>query len=186
MMSKFEDRLFADLMGTHGPTLAAAPQPVTRRRISHSVRYGLSAAGAVAIAVAVAMTVVGGNSTSAYAVTQDSAGTVTVSIRDISGVAGANRQLHRLGVRAVAVPIAAGCPSAASLRHDTKSVGARAQRTESDDVAGSFIFDANAVPSGDTLVLAAQVTPAGVIRMAGLLVKGAGPTCLSMPKPNVP
>jgi len=187
MMSNFEDRLFADLMRKHGPTLAATPAPVTRRRMSHSVGYTLSAAGAaIAVAVAIAITVVGGSSAAAYAVTQTPAGTVTVSIRDISGVAGANRQLHRLGVRAVAVPITPGCPNAASLRRDSKSVGARAQRTESDDVAGSFIFDANAVPSGDTLVLAAQLLPSGVIRMTGLLVKGVGPTCLSLPDLRMP
>ncbi len=97
-MSKFEDRLWSELVLDHGPQLAS----MRRIEIPHRSRRGPAAIGAVALAgtiAAVALTATTGTSPSvAYAVSQSSDGSVSVSIREISGVDGANAQLARLHV----------------------------------------------------------------------------------------
>ncbi|KAA2252461.1 hypothetical protein F0L68_36085 [Solihabitans fulvus] len=79
------------------------------------------AAGAVALAGAAiaGFAAWGGNSPAAYAVTKNSDGTVTVSIKDIKAIDQANAKLREFGVRAKAVPMTANCanPGSADLYH---------------------------------------------------------------------
>lgn len=100
-MSKFTDRLWGDLVREHGPTLAQADRVGLDR--ARRPRPRVLAAGStlalagVAVAVALTMSVMG--SQPAFAVTRHHDGSVSVEIRNRSGIAGANRALAAMGIR---------------------------------------------------------------------------------------
>lgn len=106
-MGKFEDQLLSDLLREHGPALAAAERSEER-----NTRPIWVAAGAVVLAGAVTagVALVSGG-TPAFAVSQNSDGSITVSIKDIAAIAPANKELERLGVPIRAVPTRPDCPS---------------------------------------------------------------------------
>jgi hypothetical protein len=174
-MSKFEDQLFADLMSEHGGELAATRRPPVARR--STARQVLVAAGTVGVAGAVGLgvtTLMSG--TPAYAVTRAADGTVTVSLRDISGVTGANAELRKLGVPAVAVPMTEDCT--ATVVPDGRSVRSGAVTASNDNSgSGAVSFPVDSIPAGDTLVLAAQVSDRQV-SLALITVRGDAPTCV--------
>lgn len=173
-MSKFEDQLFADLMHEHGDELAAGRRPAAARW--GSSRQVLLAAGALGLAAAVVVGVntIGAGSP-AYAVTRDSDGTITVSLRDVSGVAGANAELRRLGVRAVAVPMTRHCT--ARVIPDESAGHSPLTSSAGPDGSGSVTFDAGSIPADDTMVLAAQASDQQV-SLAATVVRGAAPSCV--------
>jgi len=181
-MSKFEDQLFADLMHEHGAELAAVRRPAVARW--GAARQVSVAAGAVGLAGAVALGVgTIGTGTAAYAVTRGSDGTITVSLRDVSGVDGANAELRKLGVHAVAVPMTRHCT--AQVIPDERARG-HSPVTGSAGVggSGSVTFSADSIPAGDTMVLAAQVSDQQV-SLAATVVRGAAPECVpEMPAPG--
>jgi hypothetical protein len=174
-MSSFEDQLFANLMREHGGELAAGHRPVVARR--GTGRRVLVAAGSVGLAGAV---VLGANTigagSPAYAVTRGSDGTITVSLRDISGVKGANEEMRKLGVSAVAVPMSRDCD--AQVVPDDRAHG-QGQVTASSATggSGSVTFDAGAIPAGDTMVLAARASDQHV-SLAATMVRGPAPVCV--------
>lgn len=109
-MSKFEDHLWREFVHEHGDDLAK----LTRSAVGHNlgrpsliVGGGLAlAGGATALALALGAT----SALPAFAVTRHHNGTVTVTIRSARGIAGANAELHQLGIRAqVAKTPPAGC-----------------------------------------------------------------------------
>ena len=77
-----------------------------RRGVGRALGIGGTVLGVTGV-IALTGTVLSGG-TPAYAVSKGADGVVSVSIRDITGVTGANEELRRLGVRAVAVPIRDG------------------------------------------------------------------------------
>jgi hypothetical protein len=174
-MSSFEDQLFADLMREHGGELATTHRPAVARW--GTGRRVLVAAGSVGLAGAV---VLGANTigagSPAYAVTRGSDGTITVSLRDISGVKGANEQLRKLGVPAVAVPMSRDCD--AQVVPDDRARG-QGPVTASSGIggSGSVNFDAGSIPAGDTMVLAAQASDQQV-SLATTVVRGPAPACV--------
>ncbi|MFJ6674779.1 hypothetical protein ACIQMJ_27080 [Actinosynnema sp. NPDC091369] len=185
-MAKFEDQLFDDLMRTHGAALDAVPdRPTTARRgVGRTLGIGGAVLGAAGV-IALTGTVLTGGAP-AYAVTKGADGVVEVSISDITGVTGANEELRRLGVRAVAVPMRDGCVDLASLPVDTASRGTGiTSSTESVDGAqtGSMKFDADEIPEGDTLLLAATQS-ADSLTLGAALIRGAAPECVSAPQPH--
>ena len=109
-MSKFEDHLWREFVHEHGDDLAK----LTRSAVGHNLRrwrlivggsLGL-ASGATALALVLSAT----SALPAFAVTRNHNGTVTVTIRRASGIAGANAELHQLGIRAqVAKTPPVGC-----------------------------------------------------------------------------
>jgi hypothetical protein len=125
--------------------------------------------------------VVLGGGTPAYAVTQNSDGTVTVSISEMSGVEGANGKLHTMDAPVVVVPVRPGCVPIDSLPHvdGTHQVTRASVRT---DKAGSITVDVRGVPAGGTALVATASSPRG-ITLALALVKGPVPSCVSMPSP---
>ncbi|WP_106619352.1 hypothetical protein [Saccharothrix carnea] len=190
-MAKFEDQLFEDLMRSHGsaldtvPDRAVDPAPTGRRGAGRALGIGGTALG-VAGVIALTGTLLTGGAPAAYAVTKGPDGVVTVSISDITGVTGANEELRRLGVRAVAVPVRDGCVGLDDLPTDTESAGT-ASSASVDSVGeggGSMTFDADAIPEGDTLLLAATQSSASV-SLAAALITGAAPECVSVPVPLV-
>ncbi|NUT48177.1 MAG: hypothetical protein HOV94_12835, partial [Saccharothrix sp.] len=174
------------LMRNQGAALDTVPQrPATTRR--HGVRRAVGIGGtALGVAGVIALTsavLTGG--TPAYAVSKDADGVVTVSITDLTGVTGANEELRRLGVRAVAVPMRDGCVDLADLPVDPDSQGTGITSTVStvDGVdSGSVTFEADSIPEGDTLLLAASQSPTS-LSLAAAMIKGDAPECVSAPTP---
>jgi hypothetical protein len=183
-MAKFEDQLFEDLMRNHGAALEVVPERVAagRRRVGRALGVGGAALG-VAGAVALTGTLFTGGAPAAYAVTKGDDGVVTVSITDIGGVTGANEELRRLGVRAVAVPVRDGCVEMSRLPVDTAARGTGVTPTVGEAgglAAGSMTFDGDDIPEGDTLLLAAVQSPTSV-SLGAALIKGDAPECVSIP-----
>jgi hypothetical protein len=139
---------------------------------------GLVGASAAAVIVLTAA-----NSSPAFAVTRNPDGTVSVVIRRIEGIPGANQRLAELGIRARAVRVAGACqvatpPALAQVTvatlvrdHDAVSVGgtdgkvmARIRPTQ--------------IPIGRTLVIPAVRNGTRVRLVRGRAVRGAVPACL--------
>src|SRR5580693_1251000 len=99
-MSKFEDRLWRDLVRKHGADLAQmtppAAKPTRRARPRLLAGTTVSLAG---IAAAVVLLVSAAGSPPAFAVNRNSDGTYTVWIQKLTGVHGANARLAALGIR---------------------------------------------------------------------------------------
>lgn len=186
MMAKFEDQLFEDLMRNHGSALDAVPDRVAtgRRGVGRTLGIGGTVLGAAGV-IALTGTLLTGGAPAAYAVTREADGSVRVSISDITGVTGANEELRRLGVRAVAVPMRDGCVDLSELPVDTDSHGSGVTSVQSVDGGdgGSMTFDADAIPEGDTLLLAATQSATSV-SLAAALITGPAPECVSAPRPR--
>jgi hypothetical protein len=183
-MTKFEDQLYADLMRQHGPALAATRPPEASRRHIAS-RRALLATGAGGLAVAAtAGALAAGGGTPAYALTTNRDGTVTLAVYQASGIAQSNAKLRQLGDNVVVVPVRPGCPSLGSLPapavlpNDKGKISV--QSTKSRD--GSIIVNAQGIPAGDILVVAAKTTAHGTEMASGLTSRPA-PSCVSLPAP---
>ncbi|MEU4446740.1 hypothetical protein AB0K14_25750 [Actinosynnema sp. NPDC050801] len=188
MMAKFEDQLFDDLMRNHGSALDGVPDRAATGRpgVGRTLGIGGSVLG-VAGVIALTGTLLTGGAPAAYAVTKGADGVVTVSLTDITGVTGANEELRRLGVRAVAVPMRDGCVDLSDLPVDTggqgTGVSSKMEAVDGGDAtAGSVTFDADSIPAGNTLLLAATQSSTSVA-LAAAMIKGDAPECVSAPTP---
>ena len=109
-MSKFEDRLWRDLVRKHGADLAQMTRPAAkpprraRPRLLAGTSIGLAVAGTAA-----ALVLSAASSPPAFAVSRNSDGTWTVSIQKLAAVHGANAKLAALGIRARLVVVAQAC-----------------------------------------------------------------------------
>ena len=179
-MSKFEDRLWSELVLDHGPQLAS----MTRTEVPHRSRRGPAAIGAVAVAsaiVAVTLTATTGTSPSvAYAVSQSSAGSVTVSIREISGVSGANAQLAHLQVPVRVARVEAGCSATTKTVPISPTIVSDLVRYEGQALS----IRPDLVPHGDTLVISARPIGTAVGLNYGLF-RGPVPSCVGQGDSNV-
>lgn len=144
----FKDNLLDDLMREHGPAVA---EPAPSRRSSRPV---LVAAGVLALAGAATVAIsTSSNAPEAWAVTKNADGSVTVTIRDIKGVAPANAKLREYGIRAKAVPMSKSC---AEL--DESKIGTFVQMPRlADD--GAVTLGPNDVPEGYTMLLGISNLP---------------------------
>ena len=194
-MSKFEDSLWRDLVDRHGSDLeqmAATPEGgggPPRRRLLAGTSLGLAGAGTAAVLIVSAA-----SSAPAFAVSRNADGTVTVLIRRIEGISGANERLHKLGIRVQAVQVAAGCsniPPALALVHAAASgkvqvirPGAIERFWRKGNVIVTAKINPGKIPAGRTIVLPAAASfagkPARVITVAG---RGAVPACLPILPP---
>jgi len=99
-MSEFEDSLWLEVVHEHGHELARAGRPVrAHRRATRPQLLAGTPVGVAAIATAAALLVGASTSPPAFAVTRNPDGTVTVSLKQRSGIAGANRKLAAMGCR---------------------------------------------------------------------------------------
>ena len=106
-MSKFEDHLWTEFVREHGDAMARVGRPAVRharRGPRLVVGTGVGLAGSRRCARAGARAT---STTPAFAVTRNHDGTVTISIKRSSGIAGANARLHQLGIRATVTQRAA-------------------------------------------------------------------------------
>lgn len=130
----------------------------------------------IAVAAVVAFGLGSSATAPAFAVTDNANGTVTVTIRDISGLAGLNAEFARRGIRAVAVPIVQGCIT--TLRHGPPQLVQGAIRVP--DLASSTVtFTPGMLPHGDTLVVAARQTGKNQVQEVVGVSGGPTPTCVS-------
>lgn len=109
-----------------------------------------------------------------------------VELVDLAGLqpreAATADRLRQLGDDVVVVPVQPGCPSISSLPAPAVLPGSkgsiRVQGTKSRD--GSITVNAEGVPAGDILVVAAEVTAQGT-QMAASLTSPPAPSCVSLP-----
>lgn len=168
-MSRFQERLWSELIGDQAATALAAPRArhgshaslpiVERRRIAlptlSKLRSMRLVAGAAALASAVTvLLVVTGTSTppsAAYAVTVTAGGTLEITIDELTGVTGANAELAKLGVSVKVVPVRAGCALSSAIlipqALDGVLVHAEGQ---------GLAIQPNLIPHGDVLIVTAR------------------------------
>jgi hypothetical protein len=208
-VSEFQDRLWTELIGRHGALLAepaAQRSPLTgrapsacperpsparsRRSPARLPGAGLSsrrrrlAAGTLVAAVAASALALqlgprsGGGST-AYAVAHNPDGSVTVTINELVGVAGANSALRTLGVPVRVAGYDASCTSdPATYVHVHLSPTLRGRAVDANGPAGGIRIEPAAIPAGDTLLLGTQEPRPGVVEVGVSLYRGAVPPCL--------
>jgi hypothetical protein len=172
-MSTFEDQLWADLVREYAAELALVQRPAQRRRRKRPVLITGGALGLAGTATALAFALAATSGTPAFAVTSNSDGSVTVTLHDIAGVAGANAELSKLGVRARAVHAVAGCTAPA----DRVPVYHFAGAVRPAATPYGVTIAPNAIPQSDTLVLAARELSNDHVELGVMLVRGAAPAC---------
>ncbi|MGN6867695.1 MAG: hypothetical protein ACTHMY_04745 [Solirubrobacteraceae bacterium] len=167
-MSTFEDRLWSQLVREHGdqmqlPTIAARP---------HRRRPALITASALATAVVVAAVLVltATTSTPAYAVTDNSDGTVTVTLHDIQAITALNAALARDGIAARAIPLTADCPI-----HGFPNPMPAGTNPSTYTIT---IVPAD-IPDGYTAIVAASQNSSGEVQLAQGAWPSPGPPCLN-------
>ena len=186
-MSKFEERLWSELVRDHAwalaypasspeslrsPPIRARRQPLLGSR-PISIATGLAALAAAVAAITIATTTSTTPSV-AYAVTQRPDGTLSVSIDELTGVAGANAQLARLGVSVRVVPVQVGCVASGQMAPIPPSLHEGLAHIEGQGVA----VRPDLVPAGDTLVLSARQL-GGAVGLGFALYRGAAPACVA-------
>jgi hypothetical protein len=157
-MTKFEDHLWREFVHEHGTALAqmstSTAKPIRRGpRLVAGTSLGLAGVGA-----AVAL-VLGASATSpAFAVTRNHDGTVTISIRRASGIAGANARLNQLGIRAEVMQHA---PAGFRCTSTIAQPGRGAPASERYIANVHWTIDPRRVPAGRTLALTPPPSPPG-------------------------
>jgi hypothetical protein len=201
-MSTIEDRLWMDLIcEPEADAALRARQPSAAHR--RPGRGPLAAGGLVLLGatLAVVLTLKASTGTPpAYAVAVNRDGSVRLTLNQVFGVRGANEALAKLGVRARVAQIEAGCTQTGEIdrSHDKRllveprktpaggtSIAAQLRRPGGAFAGVDLIIHADAIPQGDTLLIAAQLNPA--VRYQGRaipsaatswgLYRGAAPTC---------
>src|SRR5689334_17213944 len=109
-MGKFEDRLWRDLVRRHGAELGQIERPdgQARRRTRPRLLAGTTL-GLAGIGTAIVLILTAASTPAAFAVNRNSDGTVSVQIKQLAGIKGANEKLAKLGVRANFVQALPGC-----------------------------------------------------------------------------
>jgi len=145
-MTEFDDNLWLEVVREHGHELARARRPVRKhRRARRPQVLAGSSVGLAAVATAAALLFSASTSPRAFAVTRNPDGTVTVNLRQPSGIAGANAKLAAMGVRAkialdMKTPPELVCPGG---------------------TAPTITFDPASIPSGEEVVIAPGQSGAG-------------------------
>jgi hypothetical protein len=174
-MGRFDDQLWADLVDEHGPALAVAQRATPPRgRGRPRVLAAVGAFGLVGVVTAVALTLTVTGASPAFAVTRNADGTVTVTIRQIEGVSGANAELARLGVRARAVTPDPGCTSDPVRARVSAFAGGALRPGGGQD---AVTISPGLIPVHETLVLVAEQISGGRTAMAAFMVVGSAPNC---------
>jgi hypothetical protein len=182
--SSFEQRLLAELRqivaerpapGTPA-RLAPTPLPIARLR---RPRLLLGGGAIAAVVAAVALAFAGGaNVVPAYAITNNPDGTITVTIRQLVGIDGANAELARRGVPARAIPLRLlvyGCANG----HELGGPSAPYASTSFAPTGDAVTIDPRRLPAGDRILLGAEVQANGDSQIESTVVRGNTPRCFS-------
>jgi hypothetical protein len=186
-MSRFEDRLWSELVEQHGALLADAPLTLApsqgraearrRRRLAPLAALGLALAAAV---TAIAIGLSSGGGTPAYAVLSNPDGTVTVTIRQLVGVKGADEKLASLGVPVRVVRSEAGCLLRSGEYKTPRISPELFQRISKLAGPASIVITPSAIPSGDTIVIGARELAPGAVGLQTGIYEGTTPPCLPL------
>jgi hypothetical protein len=179
-MTKFADRLYADLTREHGPAQAAASPPAAPRRHLASRRVLLGAGAGALAAAATAVALAAGGSTPAYALTTHPNGTVTIAVYRASGIAQVNAKLSQVGDNVVVVPVQPGCPAIGSLPPPAVAPDGPMTVWATGSSDGSITVNGQGIPDGDIMVVGVETTTQGT-KMAGQLTSPPPPSCVSLP-----
>lgn len=182
-MPKFEDQLLTDLMRSHGPALDDVPPPTPSSSSRRPLWLTAGGLGIAAVGTLVISSTDGG-APAAYAVTEDSDGTVTLSLADLTGVDDANAELTRRGIRAAAARVQPDCPSIWSFPSAPEiSAEPGYYWPERHTVDGrSYSFFANRIPEDATMLLGASDDGQGGIKYVASVIAGPVPDCVSIPE----
>jgi hypothetical protein len=191
----FEERLLAELRGLvveRGSDVGHRSSGHRGRRAVHPRRFAL-AVGIAALVVGIGMTGLlsryGDGTQSAYAVTRNANGSVTVEVRSLRDAAGLQRALRLAGVPAVVVYAPPGKMCRRGWVHP-----ARLHQMRTSEVGwshGVVRFTIDRVPPGDTLVITTSGNaPSSHRRVRGALTIGVarGPVgrCVLVPATGTP
>ena len=186
-MSRFEDALWNQLLqdhvprapdGSYAPARAGARQPFLRRLIHRPLALTVGSFGLFACVIAAVVVFSASSSPPAFAITSQPGGSISITIRQINGITGVNRELARRGIPARAVPLRAivyGCANGHELGGPTAPYSAVAP---SPDVTDVTIFPGR-LPSGDAVLIGAAFFADGGTQEASILVHGQTPKCFS-------
>ena len=184
-MTRFEDHLWRELIREHGAELAQITRPASRqghglrRRVLAGMSLGVAGGGA---AVAIVLTAAG--SSPAFAVTRNQDGTVSVVIRQLDAIHGANARLAALGLKAKFVQVPAGCVPPPPQANVPFPIGAKRLRRSWVRVVGGSVkaqLDPREVPPGQTVIVGAWRV-GGVIHVSPApLGRGGVPPCFRIP-----
>lgn len=161
-MTKFEEHLWREFEREHGDALTEMHRPsATHTRLARPrlvVGAGLGLAGAVGVIVLLLGTT---TVSPAFAVTRNHDGTVSISIKGSSGVAGANAELNHLGIRARVMSQApSGCQP--TLSHPPGGQAAPAPSQATREIANAhWTINPRQIPKDSTLALTPPPTPPG-------------------------
>jgi hypothetical protein len=178
-MGNFEDELWTDLLQAHGDGLATAQRPAQRRARTRPLALTAGAVGVVGVGTVLALTLTATTSVPAYAVTENSDGTVTITLHDISGVTGVNAKLAALGVRARAVTPRPDCMAVEipDPTDWTANANTNPLTVASNVAQGKVVIQPRAIPVGVTLVLMAEEGDGRDSFVVGLTLAPA-PSCI--------
>ena len=161
-MAKFADQLFTDLMAEYRPALdeTELPEPHARRRVAKPVWFS---GGFVTIAALVTtVLLVFTTGAPAYAITQNSDGTVTLTLNQLKALAQATAALHSMGRSA-----AAGCQLNSSAIFSPSSTD-------------SVTIDPKKITSGIEGMLVAATGKDGSPRLGWILVPSSVHNCADL------
>jgi hypothetical protein len=186
-MSRFEDELWTQLVRDHMPGArypakvrprVRATRPVQRRLIRRPLALTVGSFALLVCVTAALVVFSASSSPPAFAITTHPGGSISITIRQISGISGANRELARRGIPARAVPLRAivyGCASGHELGGPTAPYSAIAP---SAGVTGVTIFPTR-LPPGDSVLIGAAISANGDTQESSVLVHGETPKCFS-------
>jgi hypothetical protein len=182
-MTRFDDNLWREVERRYGSELSGADGPLSsgpRRRLPMIAGASLGVAGASAAAVVVLSAA---SSPPAFAVTTHRDGSVSLVIRRIDGIPGANRRLAQLGIHVRAVQVDARCQAAVAPALKQVTI-ASFKRDRHAGWVGAVDGDVKAkirpaqIAGDRTLVIAAVASKGQVRLVRGRAVRGAIPGCL--------
>src|SRR5450755_2304789 len=182
-MTRFEDNLWREVQRAYGSELSRAAGPLQRRSRSRARAIAGTGLGVAGAGAATAIVLSAASSSPAFAVTPHRDGSVSVVIRRIDGIAGANQRLAQLGIHARAVAVADGCAGSAAAALPPVAVATLVRVPHANWISNATgtvraTIRPTQIPSGHTLVIPA-VRMGALVRLArGRAVSGAVPTCL--------
>jgi len=187
-MNAFDERLWAYLKlqreswGDERQAGREEPTPARRHRGYRRTLLTLATLGVVVVATVVALSSLGFGGKVAYAVTENSDGTLSIELSDILGVAGLNQRLAELGVRAKAYRMDPHCSASIT---ELDWVRLYPEIVPQNGPSSGIMINPAAIPARTTLVLAARegppdATTAGspsiLVRL--MLIAGGPPSCV--------
>ncbi|MFJ5923726.1 hypothetical protein ACIQF6_14110 [Kitasatospora sp. NPDC092948] len=187
--SNFERKLGEELAALAAERSVAADRVARRSVLRRRPLLAAVAIGVAAVATALVLPAVlgvehGGNA--AYAVTQESDGTIALQLRDPAALADLVATLQRYGVRAAGIE-EARTPEECTLP-EPKGTRAQPDRVRPGDGPGTVRIDPKLVPPGSTVLLTAGRTRIGgtVMNSFRAVVVDAVPACVPAPQISVP